>query len=255
MVGVTGFSTPELIASPTDSPGQGAAKSRSGESDNPQTEIDTFLVAKGDRSILLRSLIGTRFVVIEDADSYAALTRLGSRSSHSLLLIACESLDDSGDLIVREFKGQEGGGKVVVLMDLLGSQTLARAFKPYVDGFVPISTSRAALINYLSLAMLGEKFIAGECLSLLRATIRLWDSAANPSQAPTAEADPTHGLTLQQIQVLICLTKGLTDQEIADRLGIAEATVRFHNRACWPKINVKNRTQAALWAVRNLNLD
>lgn len=61
-------------------------------------------------------------------------------------------------------------------------------------------------------------------------------------------------LTLHQLQVLMRVTEGLTDKEIAKELGISEATVRFHNRSCWPKIGAKNRTQAAIWALKNLSL-
>lgn len=243
-----------LIAMPSEASGGGRDVSHPRRSQEIGAVIETFLVARGDRSNVLRSLTGSRYVVVEDADAYANLTRVGSRMPASLLLIASEALDDQGAAIARDFKGDSTEGKVVAIIDAMSPQLLANTFKSYVDGYLPASASSRAMISYLDLAMLGERFIAGECLSILKATVRLWGASADQTVAEVGDSDPTSGLSLQQIQVLMCLTDGLTDKEIADRLGIVEATVRFHNRACWPKIGAKNRTQAALWAVRNLNL-
>jgi NarL family two-component system response regulator LiaR len=67
-----------------------------------------------------------------------------------------------------------------------------------------------------------------------------------PSDLPPA-ADP---LTPRELQVLKLLAQGLTNQEIADRLVISEWTVRTHVRNILGKLHLANRTQAALYALR-----
>jgi len=62
------------------------------------------------------------------------------------------------------------------------------------------------------------------------------------------------GLTPTQLKVLLAVLDGQLNKQIAHNLGIAEATVKAHMTAIMRKLDVKNRTQAALVA-RSLGLD
>jgi DNA-binding NarL/FixJ family response regulator len=55
-------------------------------------------------------------------------------------------------------------------------------------------------------------------------------------------------LTRTQMEVLRCVHSGLLNKQIAYELGIAEATVKVHMTALMRKLNVRNRTQAAIAA-------
>jgi DNA-binding NarL/FixJ family response regulator len=55
-------------------------------------------------------------------------------------------------------------------------------------------------------------------------------------------------LTPTQMQVLHHVRSGLLNKQIAHELGIAEATVKVHMTALMRKLNVRNRTQAAIAA-------
>jgi len=68
-------------------------------------------------------------------------------------------------------------------------------------------------------------------------------------QPARAQEPPT--LTPTQMKVLRCVHSGLLNKQIAYELGIAEATVKVHMTALMRKLNVRNRTQAAI-AARNL---
>ena len=61
-------------------------------------------------------------------------------------------------------------------------------------------------------------------------------------------APPQSQLTPTQLQVLRCVRSGLLNKQIAHELGIAEATVKVHMTALMRKLNVRNRTQAAIAA-------
>jgi DNA-binding NarL/FixJ family response regulator len=61
-------------------------------------------------------------------------------------------------------------------------------------------------------------------------------------------ARPQSLLTPTQMQVLRCVRSGLLNKQIAHELGIAEATVKVHMTALMRKLNVRNRTQAAIAA-------
>lgn len=57
------------------------------------------------------------------------------------------------------------------------------------------------------------------------------------------------GLSERETQILRCLIEGCANKLIARRLDIAEATVKVHIKGLLRKINVSNRTQAAIWAL------
>jgi DNA-binding NarL/FixJ family response regulator len=69
-----------------------------------------------------------------------------------------------------------------------------------------------------------------------------------PAQ-PDGERSTTH-LTPTQIKVLRGVHSGQLNKEIAYDLGIAEATVKGHITTLMRKLNVRNRTQAAIAAQR-----
>lgn len=74
---------------------------------------------------------------------------------------------------------------------------------------------------------------------------------ADPYVVPTAPDTPdAPHLTPTQLKVLRCVHSGLLNKQIAYELGMAEATVKVHMTALMRKLNVRNRTQAAIAAGR-----
>ena len=59
-------------------------------------------------------------------------------------------------------------------------------------------------------------------------------------------------LTAREIEILTLIAAGIKNEQIADQLYISPHTVRTHIYNIFKKINVPNRLQAALWAVKNL---
>jgi DNA-binding CsgD family transcriptional regulator len=72
-------------------------------------------------------------------------------------------------------------------------------------------------------------------------------SRAATSVAAARERDPTH----RQAMILKSLVNGDSNKAVARKLHIAEATVKVHMKLLLRRIGVKNRTQAAIWAVNN----
>ena len=70
-------------------------------------------------------------------------------------------------------------------------------------------------------------------------------SARAPGLPPTEEP-----LTQRELEVLSLVARGLSNQEIADRLIVSERTVRTHVSNILDKLHLANRTQAALYALR-----
>ncbi|ABD27062.1 two component transcriptional regulator, LuxR family [Novosphingobium aromaticivorans DSM 12444] len=86
-------------------------------------------------------------------------------------------------------------------------------------------------------------------------------AALDGGAAPAAAAEPIEqvrrevaGLTPTQLKVLLAVLEGKLNKQIAYDLGMSEATVKAHMTAIMRKLDVQNRTQAALVA-RSLGLD
>jgi DNA-binding NarL/FixJ family response regulator len=62
---------------------------------------------------------------------------------------------------------------------------------------------------------------------------------------------PKLPLSVREIEVLDCVAQGLSNKEIADELFITEQTVKNHMTSVLRKLDVNDRVQAVLCAVRN----
>lgn len=99
-------------------------------------------------------------------------------------------------------------------------------------------------------------------LSSIEAAIARALNAAAVPPPPAASADQpveevrrtVAGLTPTQLKVLLAVLEGQLNKQIAHSLGMSEATVKAHMTAIMRKLDVRNRTQAALVA-RSLGLD
>ncbi len=140
--------------------------------------------------------------------------------------------------ITREFPKIQ----VVILADRVDAGDVDRAVAAGASGFLPKRISAAALGLSLELITLGE--------NLFTAPAAMWRQkpAREEAPAPAAPEISRSELTNRQRQILEYLEAGLSNRAIAEKLDVAEATVKVHVRSLLLKINVDNRTQAALWA-------
>lgn len=116
----------------------------------------------------------------------------------------------------------------------------ARASALGAAGFLSKSAERQELTDAIKTVADGGSYWPGRLLRRLTGSVNL----------PAGETGPATPLTSRESEVLKQLAFGLSNKEIAAALGISYETVKEHVQHILRKLNVADRTQAAVWAVR-----
>ena len=77
------------------------------------------------------------------------------------------------------------------------------------------------------------------------------NDARDLSEALDGAKSADHGLSPREMEVLVLAAMGLTNKEIAYRLGISERTVQFHMNSIFNKTGTNSRTEAVALAARS----
>ena len=117
---------------------------------------------------------------------------------------------------------------------------VARAVALGASGYLSKSLDREEIIEAIMGAHRGGNSWTREALR------RVAGALATPRIAADVDVPLTH----RESEVLVQLAQGLTNKEIALALGISYETVKEHVQHILRKIGVSDRTQAAVWAVR-----
>jgi two-component system, NarL family, nitrate/nitrite response regulator NarL len=131
---------------------------------------------------------------------------------------------------------------IVVLTENTDAESANRALAAGVRGILPKCISAGALSLSLRLIALGEN-LATVPFSLART----WQETT-PAKPRSFDASKLPvSLSPREAEILRRLGEGSPNKAIARELDLAEATVKVHVKTLLRKINVTNRTQAAVW--------
>jgi DNA-binding NarL/FixJ family response regulator len=132
------------------------------------------------------------------------------------------------------------GARVLILTTFDLDEYVYGALKAGAAGFVLKDTPPARLAEAVRAVAEGDQLFAPEV------TRRLVESyVAKP--APR-EAEPLQELTPREHEVVLLVAKGLSNQEIGDRLFLSEATVKTHLTSILRKLSLRDRTQLVVLA-------
>lgn len=213
------------------------------------TQARTLLVG-GDglfREGLKRLFTDTGIRVIGEADGLAGVPLLMADNGGTDLLLLLELADDGPEapVAIRSLRAQSPALRVVVVTGATDPDRFARALEAGVDGYLLRDISRAALLQSLGLVLLGENVFPTRLTADMMAP-RLAPAPAMPQPLAFTR------LSRREKNILRCLIDGHQNREIATRLSITEATVKVQVRRLLGKIGAANRTQAAIWAMRQI---
>jgi len=211
------------------------------------------------REGLSHILCDAQFRVVASATSLSDVAPNAFQRDNRVFLI----IESSGDLDVtllqiRLFKEQHPDGRVAVLGSRNRPADMIAAFHAGVNAYFDSEESCDAFIKALELVMLGETILPPELLLYVRyplgeeASLKVDRHLPEPTPGMAQLAEPEWPqLSARENSILRCIAEGASNKVIARKIAITEATVKVHVKAILRKVRVRNRTQAATWAVKH----
>jgi NarL family two-component system response regulator LiaR len=190
----------------------------------------------------LRALLGTEpeiEIVGEATNGMDAIT--GIRALHpDVILLDLVMPHKSGLDVIVEISQDNPQARILVLTSFSDDDKVFPAIKAGALGYLLKDSSPEELLQAIRDVYHGEPSLdPAIALKLLRE----FKQPANRPPVPEA-------LTEREMKVISLVSRGLTNQEIAEILVISERTVRTHVGNILSKLHLANRTQAALYALR-----
>ena len=140
---------------------------------------------------------------------------------------------------------------VVLISGTAEPKSVKEAMDLGAAGYFPKTLSGKALMNAINIVLSGEKFIPHDHLT--GDIMPSYQGRQEPAQDGEITVESFRAmsdihLTPRESQVLGFLAKGASNKDIANEMGVQVVTVKLHVRGVCRKLEVKNRTQAALKA-------
>ncbi|CAM3460602.1 response regulator transcription factor [Occultella aeris] len=189
---------------------------------------DHEVVRRGIAEVIERS---DGLTVVGEASSVAEAHRRVPLVRPDVLLVDLQLPDGTGLDIITEAARVLPEARAVVLTSFDDDDAVAAALAAGAKAFVLKSVRGAEIADVV------RAVAAGRTLLDDRTVTRRQD----------AHPDPTADLTPSELKVLDLIGEGLSNREIADRLGVAEKTVKNHITSLLAKMGLQRRTQVAAW--------
>lgn len=147
--------------------------------------------------------------------------------------------------------------KIVIVAEVVGKVSqpdILKCLSNGADCCIFNVRSRDVLLRSLHLVVLGQRIVVFGHDS---GTLDVEDLETKPGSSIDFETrvngdSPAH-LSTRELEILSFLVAGDSNKAIARTCHLSESTVKIHLKAILRKIHVRNRTQAAIWAIQHTN--
>ena len=187
----------------------------------------------------LRALLSTQegIDVVGEAGDGEAAVAAADRLSPDVVLMDVVMPGMDGVEALRRIGERRPQTRVVMLTSYADERQAMEAVDAGASGFLLKDASPRDVVSAIRAAHRGEAVLHPSVAAKLLAERR---------RPPAAHAD----LTARELEVLRLIARGLQNKQIAAQLHLSEKTVKTHVSAILRKLDVSDRTQAAMYAVR-----
>jgi two-component system response regulator DegU len=186
--------------------------------------------------------------VIAQASNGQEAVELGMSIKPDVILMDINMPMINGIMAAKTLKDKECPSKVIMLTIHEEREYLLEAVRIGSAGYIMKDAESEHLIEAIRTVYKGDTYIQPNLTSKL-----IYDYDKMSYQSIRKQFQQHH-LTQREIEVLLLISEGMNNREIADELFISEKTVKNHVSNIFKKIDVSDRTQAAIYVLKN-NLD
>jgi DNA-binding NarL/FixJ family response regulator len=199
---------------------------------------DNELVRQGVASMLAKA---EDLTVVGEAKTGREAIETARKELPDVVLMDVRMPDMDGLEATRRIKEERSRTAVIMVTMHDNPAYLREAVRAGAAGYLLKDVSKDDLIDAIRQVATGGAFIESQMLKGMLSEMK--PGAAAPSGA--------RNLTKREREILALVAEGLSNREIADKLVLSPETVKSHVAAILEKLNVSDRTQAAIYAVRN----
>lgn len=197
---------------------------------------DHRMIREGLKQLL--ELDGDIKVIGEAGDGVSCIDIIAEKNP-DVVLLDINMPYMNGLQVLEKLKEMKCKSKILILTIHNEIEYLMKAVDIGVDGYVLKDSESDLLRKAIFSVYNGENYIQAELIPLLKEKMESKGCAVE------------NILTKREMEVLKLITEGLFNKEIAYHLSISEKTVKNHVSNIFKKISVSDRTQAAVYAIRN----
>jgi DNA-binding NarL/FixJ family response regulator len=209
------------------------------------TEVKIRLLVADDQEIVRQGvkalLAGTEIKVVAEVGSGQEVLKAVQEIEVDVVLLDIRMPDGDGLTAMGRLKLEKPGLPVILFSAFDNPASVARAIALGASGFLLKGCSRNELLSAIRVVATGENVWSRERLRSVSGALRT-ARATNNLEVSLSERE---GEVLRQ------MTLGATNKQIAQAMNISYETVKEHVQHVLRKIGLTDRTQAAVWAVRN----
>lgn len=200
---------------------------------------DHMMIREGLKQLL--ELDGTMKVIAEANDGEECLNLLNKKIHPDILLLDINMPKKNGIEVLEYIKQNKIPVKVLILTVHNEVEYLLKAVDIGIDGYLLKDSSYDELKEAIDVVISGNTYIQPSLLPALNESMEDY----------ALDKEKIEWLTKRELDVLQLISKGCSNKKISDELSISERTVKNHISHIFRKINVEDRTQAAVFAIRN----
>jgi DNA-binding NarL/FixJ family response regulator len=180
-----------------------------------------------------------RVLICDDQD----IVRHGLETIFDVILMDLKMPGMNGVVATGRIRDQFPEVRVLVLTTYDADEWVFDAIRSGASGYLLKDTPKEHLIQAIEGTASGETFVDPAVAG------KLFARAAQ--SAPAVNTNIAAELSAREIEILKLLARGLSNSEISERLFLTEGTVRNYVSAILAKLDVADRTQAAILALRH----
>ena len=207
----------------------------------------TFTVLVADDHALFRQGVVATLAAVEDftivgeAATGAGAVTQAKTLQPDVVLLDVDMPEGDGVTVLPALRDAVPAAKLVMLTVAEDHDTVVRSLELGAAGYLVKGIEAAAFVAALRAIMEGEPYVSPSVAGRILASLKHATHAADGAPPPVT-------LTDRERDVLALLARGQTNREIADTLRLSEKTIKRHVTGILSKLDVRNRTEAAIRA-------